>query len=114
MSHHDGLLRVAGGLQLLLEVQRLVAVGALVAELVITPPNQEALGYQPSHWGARSQERLKDKFRLLFFTPMSAAFVTSSTGIRTYSERIHFSPEYATEYATEYAYLLAYPRVFRT
>ena len=40
MSHHDGLLLVAGGLQLLLEVQRLVAVGALVAELVITPPKR--------------------------------------------------------------------------
>ena len=86
-----------------------MAVGALVAELVITPPNQEALGYQPSHWGVRSQERLKDKFRPMVFTPMSAAFATSSTGIRTYSERIHFSPEYATEYA----YSLAYPRVFR-
>ena len=37
----------AGGLQLLLEVQRLVVVDALVAELVIAPPKR--------HWGARSQ-----------------------------------------------------------
>ena len=36
----------AGGLQLLFEVQRFVAVDALVAELVIAPPKR--------HWGARS------------------------------------------------------------
>ena len=51
MSHHDGLLLVAGGLQLLLEVQRLVAVGALVAELVITPPKRHRVINPPT--GAR-------------------------------------------------------------
>ena len=42
----DGLLLGVGGLHLLFEVQRLVAVDALVAELVIAPPKR--------HWGARS------------------------------------------------------------
>ena len=83
----DGLLLGAGGLQLLFEVQRLVAVDALVAELVIAPPKR--------HWGARSLEHLKENY-VRCFPPLSADFTTPSTEIRTYSERIHFSPEYAT------------------
>eukprot|EP00964_Phaeocystis_antarctica_P079731 scaffold49709_cov60-Phaeocystis_antarctica.AAC.2 len=55
---------------------------------------------------AQSHERLT--LCSLGSTPLFAA-TTPSTRIRTYSERIHFSPEYATEYA----YSLAYPRVFR-
>ena len=52
----------AGGLQLLLEVQRLVVVDALVAELVIIPPKR--------HWGTRSQlGTFKREIPSAIFTP---------------------------------------------
>ena len=58
----DGLLLGAGGLQLLLEVQRLVVVDALVAELVIIPPKR--------HWGTRSQlGTFKREIPSAIFTP---------------------------------------------
>ncbi len=66
-----------------------------------------ATTYQETTPNPNPQVSRRDGVLPLGFTPVRCD-ATPSTRIRTYSERIHFSPEYATEYA----YLLAYPRVF--